>query len=1469
MPTQPPENTIGSAAPQGVPELCERSALGAHGRPAASLVNGHRWMIAAVQILCVLVFFLYSCARIAEAQQPLSIYPDDSISNRAREALPRVRELAEAGNVSEAARVLQELLEEEAEKVLETTPRGDLFHSVRSLSHELLLSNPALLAKYRSTESPRAEKLLESGKEVEVERSRFLTRPGAIAALRIAQTELDAARFESARLMLTQLVPHPDRASDRAIARDAARLASELARYLPRPSVARLSSDFIAHARSLGEHGVPVLPPVPVPAAAMVESRSPLDPAESLDATTIPRKAVQSVRIKPPIDPALAEAESQDASANPEAFPSTVGELVLVNDGERITAYDRDTLGLIWRTSPEFPLPAQSPEAELMNFRNQMSRDAEDALHAASARGVVVAATERTTLTGQRAGDARIHGLDAETGKILWSVLVSALDSTKLTTAAAKGPAVIDADTAVLCIRKPGAWNRVTSLYLVGLDLYTGRKKWMRLVASVGRLPWGQFQRRTDAMVLHEGVVFRADEMGVCGAYEAATGRPVWVKRMSPNRALEMRIRRPDTAPPHAVQQPVIHGDSIIIQEPGDADIIRLSLATGELIGRRDAGQLGNPQYLLKVGGYLAGVGKDRITFVRIDEFASGVVRATPTFSDPGLSGRVIVTGEHLFAPHGNGASVIDPATASITARIDLESGGNLLVAGGHLLGADARHLRTFIGWNQARELLGRRIASRPGDVTPLLTFIELADRAGAASEIPDKADRAIELIEAAQRGSSPDTLATQRERLFSLILEITRSLRRDGGKSASAEIGERLLRSLFRAAETPSQRVSYLFEVAAWREAANDGRRAVEAYQEILADTVLSETAVPGDSPVPEAPGPAEQAGVLAAAKLTDLVARLGYAPYAPFDEEAARAVAALPATARIEVVRDLALRYPLAKSTPELWHRVARAELAANRPRQATLAMGLGLRAAESALRAGAMEQAAWVGRLGGELFAALRDKGQAASAYRLLRRLSEQHPGLVLMAGDRPVDVGSSLDALLDGALRVPPLPSIGVRPTGGVQILPGWLIVEPLISAGWPSDCVMMENDGDGLVGLFAVNPTDDRLAPLWTRTINNSPPTLITSTLDVSYVFWPSPEGGSIEAIDCITGRTLWKTPEFVTLFEGGANAGRRGMEERFPTPAGGEVRAADLLVSLEGSTVVLVERAGRAAAFSVADGKPLWRTALTISRVYDIASGDDSLVVGGETPVQARAGAENPASPLLVTIDKRTGREIARIGFSDNARENPLGDHLRWLRSGGGGWVIVGLGDGVLKFKASTGEVAWTSRGQGVRNPAMGFVLSDQLFVLDGDRRLWLYSLATGMVGTQALETRQKIDFPLGVSRSGDNLLLTSTAGMLVYDKAGRLIGSDSLNPDGELLAPVAADGLVVTVGHGQTIRGMPADGQAPAPIATLYVLSAATGSLLAREGIVMHEDPFAVAVVDGKILISQGPLTLVLDAPK
>lgn len=1422
----------------------------------------------AAPILTVAIAIVLGCARPAFSQifnQVSAVYPDDSIV--ARETLIRARELSEGGSEGEAVRVLQAVLDRESEKVLEAQAGSDLFIPVRRHVHDLLLSLPGLLEKYRLSEEAPAAALLARHQHEEVERTRLLTRSGLTAALRVAQRHMEAARFDAAWLTLRQLDAHPDRKGDSPGGVECARLAMSLARFSAVRENTELARRWAREAKlTIHEEPHAVL-------AEEEPARSPLEPGSPVRSEDIPKEPLQSVELRLARDASAVPdvARRARAIATPSVFPTIAGDLALLNDGTRISAYDRQTLSLVWQVTPP-AVPGAVPDPEQLAQPIGFSTPVEDVLSTAvsgGGRGGVVVACTGLPVSGRRSGDARVHGVDLATGEILWSVDPAGLDAA-LRGASVRGPAVIDADTVVLTLRKPGTFTRVSGLYMVGLDLYSGSMRWMRLVASVGRLPWNNTQRRADATLLHKGILYRADDMGAVAAYEAVTGRPVWVRRVPPNRGVENRFARPDTQPAYTITTPIMDGEAVIVQEPGDGRVLRLDASTGRVLGQRDASALDSPRYLVRVGDYLAGVGGGRIALLKLGDLEQGTVRLTPPLADPAthdpgriITGRVAMAGDRLLVPTVRGLLRIDPEQPEASAVMETSANGNLLCTGGQILAAEESRFSAYVTWPAAKSSLQSRLAARPNAVSLLLTYVELAHRAGMTGEAPEQAEKALEILD---RTQVPGAAQPERRRLFETVHAI---LDEGGGQPekpvVEAAVVDRLLRVLERSADSPGEHAAYLLRRGAIAETRTKFAQAVEAYQEILGDDALERARV---AMSPEGSGGA-YAHEAARARVESLVSRQGFQVYASFDQEAQRLAGELPQDAPGERFEALARRYPISRAAAGLYASAGEAYARRGRAELGVRAFANGLASAEKTLAAGVPEHRDVVASVASRLLSALQENRQDVQAARVLRRLLAKHPGIALGTGTSTLDAAGAARAIgerlarTSGRARVgPELVNDPVRPP---QVLESWRLSPALIAPGGgaPTDCAVLQSDVESKVALFVTSLETGELVLAWSRAFEKHAPSPLAVEIDTTYLYWPGPEGGSVEAVDNASGATRWKLDEFSRLFPG-TLAAPRAASERFSTPVGGEVRSGDLVVSLDATTLLLVERDGRAAGINLADGRLLWTVQAELPYVYDVAGVEGTLLLAGST-----AGGENAEelAPKLVALDKRSGRTVYSFGGGEGEQAQQLSEHVRWLRAGPRG-VVVGLSDGVMLFDAASGAAVWSSRGA-IHSSGLGSVADEQVVVVDAEHRLWSLALS-GEGEPKRLDLAEKVDFPVRLTPTGAGVIVSSVRGVVVVGGEGLVRGADALDQGVLLATPAVGEEFTVAVeamadtSVFATMRE-PAERRAPA---TIYTFENATARVVSRETIILPDEPAEAMVLDGKVLISAGHYTVVIDAP-
>lgn len=1436
------------------------------------------------------------------AQQRRSVYPDDSVV--AKDAILRVAELHQAGNTTEALRVLQGIMDSDADKVLASTTDADLYYPVRRRVHELLLATPDLLARYREQEEPKAAALLARNDFAEAERTHLLCPSGFEAALRLAQLELESARFESARLMLQQLESHPDRAPSSPGAADASRLASTIAAYLnrdgSRPALAAWAAKWATDAHS-GAAPAPAAPKGP--SGIMLNGQGPLEgfPAPPASPVSTPLQTVL-------IDQGATSESSTQASevvgawklkTSSWAFPTIADGRVFATDGVRVYAWDSATLGLLWSAQPA-NAPAAfswgSDEALQMTLLGTRS-ELEDVASVTVGSGVAVTATG-LPFNGGRSGDRRVHAFNAANGEPLWSSDFSYVDQRATgqrdttTACVARGPIEIDGDTAVIAFRKPGQARRITSLYLVGVDLYAGDVRWIRTVGSYGTNPWSRTIARPDAMLLHQGVIYRSDDMGITGAYEAATGRPIWV-RLSPTRnSAELSVRTEESRPPFTMHQPVPDGTSLLVIEPAFGRIVKLDMASGAFIASRDGTAFAAPSYLVKAGASLAAVGDNRIAFVPLAQFDTGTIRMTAPNSRGGFVGRVVSAGNRVIAPVADGVSIIDPEKPEEDTRFALPASGNIAVAppyegvGAHLLVADHIRLHTFVKWEDARALLDRRVAQHPSDAGPLITYAELARRVGKSDLIAGLADKALSILD---RAAGSEASTKTRAQLFDLLIGIIADGRRAWSASADsphpaqgeppppaapwrgepiqdpARLGEILERAA-RAADNPSQQAHALFERAWLRSVEKKWPLAVEALQQVLLDDTLASVPIDSEFTDPKADASLPSAVMIAREKATSMLAAVlrdsGAAAYAAFDDEAARELARLAPDADAGAATALARRYPVAAVTPELWRRAAHAHAAASRPAPARAALGAALSAAEFSVAVGRAGNPQAIGQIAGELFDMAQAPNDQEPMLRLLRRLARQYPELTLStrAGSTtPQAASSAIARALETRTALPRIGAVALADP--VQALPAW---EPLIplsrtSPGFAGSCVVMMSESAGQVALWAVGAEDGRLHQVWTRPFQ-ARPTVVRLTPDQTILFWPTSAGGYAEAIDNTArtgavGVTSWKTPEFASLF---AQAESSEPPERFETPIDGKVRSEDFIVLCSAKELTFVQRRGRAAMFDLTNGAARWALALDVSRVFEAEICGDHLLIAGTYQTK---GNDPRWIPAVIAYTCEKGIERHRL-LADQ-----LGDHPRWIRATPQGDAIVATSKGLLRYDPAQSAIKWNVTGGSVQGSIGGWILSEAAFVLTADAHLFRVALSDGAVAPEPCDTKGRAQFPLTVRATGHTIIVTSSYGIATISEKGETLGADGLDHEiTHIEMPEPGEHVAVAV-EADLREG---DDTAARDESTLrlFMLGMPDGRLLGVQRVRLYDSPHAITLLDGKIIIPAGAVTLVVDAP-
>ncbi|HEX8876885.1 MAG TPA: PQQ-binding-like beta-propeller repeat protein [Phycisphaerales bacterium] len=1414
---------------------------------------------------------------VAPAQQS-PVYPDDSV--QAREALLRVDELQGAGNLAEAARVLQTLLDLEGDKVLEASTDPDLFISVRERVHRLLLEKTPLLERYRSSEGPRAQKLLDEGQHALVEATRLLTSAGFEAALRVAQIHLESGRFEAARLTLEQLEKHPDRRGSA----DAARLAGRVARFITRSEVRAWAG------RWMSEASVPANPTanetvtLEVPAELRAVALAPQTPSPGgPEWATLPNKPLISTTVltRPVRDEEDEDEEpiefAQQAATRPWILPAVSGDVVVVNNASYVQGLDRFTLAPLWSVRPSGRDAARggSPRSA-----SQIAR-LEDSAWVHIDGPIALAATGFATESG-REGDRRLHAMDARTGRVLWSIDPASADR-RLEGYAVRGEPAIVEGTAVVPMRRNSSIRRISGALFAGFDAWTGELRWIRPICSVGVLPYNRSPHVAERCVAQAGVVYKADGLGVVSAIEAASGRVVWVRRqpVQPEARALASLSITGMLQPWTSTGVIVDGTSLITLAPDSFSILRLSAVDGSLLGRRGVDELGEepvlPLYILRAGERLIAVGQDRLVSLSMRDFERDAPRGSLQVRDPGIAGRISVVGSSLLVPVEDKVLELDATELKVRSTHAVASSGNLIALPDSLLIAGGSEIHAYLKWETAETILTQRMNKSPDDTGPALSMANLAFRSGRYTRIAPAVDRVLEI-----RDRLPDAAAVQaaRRRLIdSLRVMLAAGRQRwDPGSDSRSDQAESppltvltdLSTRFARAAESPAELAEQEL-IAGWLgEARANPAQSLESYTRVLADASLAESMVHNDLGVP-AP-----ASVVATERLLALVRRVGSGPYEPFAVQAARELEELGASAKPAELAALAARFPASSAAADAWARVADAE--ASEPDAQVRALALALRALEHAQGPRTPKAASDAKALGGRLLATLLSQGRVSEANRVAFSFPARFAGATV-----------EFTPAAPTGLAHQPRPRLGRELSDDVRTLVGWVIAPPKITdnPGRPTDRTVLISPGRHLVALYATALTDPSVEPLWTRRYEQRSPRVIRIDADATYLYWPADSradrtGGVIERIRN-DGSSAWLSREIIQQLD---EIEARDPEESTPfsTPLDGSVSPGDLLVAMDDATLILLERVGRILCIDLSSGKTLWTARLPKTRIYDAALSGELLVVGGANTDRDAAVAFRGRSAFLpmtlVAFDRKRGgtprdlRPALARGLNLGDDKNlaaTLGEfqQVRWLRTipatNGPGRILLGMHNRVIAFDTSGESVLWNFDQPSVTRSAECWIHADRAYVLNEDRAVVTLSLADGTQPHNPLDPRERLpqEGPISVAPLGEGAIgFVSGHGVAIFSRKGELIGLDATQHSRE-------NAHLFALGE-STVVMVP--DQAPEPDGTitadLRILGLPSGKLLSTRALSLGRSPRAVAALDGRVLLTAGGVTMVLPLP-
>ncbi len=938
---------------------------------------------------------------------------------------------------------------------------------------------------------------------------------------------------------------------------------------------------------------------------------------------------------------------------------------------------------------------------------------------------------------------------------------------------------------------------------------------------------------------------------------------------------------------PWHLNTPIIDNDSLVLIAPDGQNIVRLDRATGTALASRPTDRFGSPapDYLLRAGDTLVAVGPDRLALVPLAGFESETIRLTPTFPNPGVHGRVVVSGDRILVPLTTGFAIVNPQQPDVEPTfIALDEPGHLLALQSQLIVADDARLHSYLLWDVAESLLVSRMKADPADPTPATTFAELAYRAGRPDRILGAVDASLAALK-----NDPDSLAMNaaRERLFQSLntmlaasLEPAPAAPPEGGGALQARLAQApritdnqllqfLAERLGRTARTPPQQLSHILASGRLEDLLKHPSDAVRIYQRILDDPALAAAMWSGLQV-------SVRGELEATQRIETLIASAGPDVYAPQELAAGNEFKALGEPADASALESLVARFPLASVAPEVWLRLGQMYRATDRPHDATAAFESGLKAAA---RVRSPDQDS-VGRLSGELVTELQSRGQVAAALELLRSVRQRFPDAPLRTGAGPIDAEALAVELSGRVASVVRWPRIGPPRAESVQSLSQWTILPPRMREVRPGVVSSLVLEGEKEVSIWSPEqaPGHDARDPA------SQPAPLLRQV-------WATPnEGGDVEHLRTVDGSAFlllnnrsaptlvrvsttdgalqWRSPPLAKVFA--VHDDNRGLnpvpgvrEDRFPTPDNEEVKGTDMLVHMDERTLAVIQRSGKVACFDTETGQLLWSARTPVGRVYDADLGNGALVVAGDEEVVGPGGIVTDLTPLIQTFDARTGRTMQRVG--------DLGGHPHLVRVTDTGSLIACLDAAVVCLDLATAKTNWTLATAELMPVSDAWVFGDRLLMLAPTTALWLATVSTGRLHPTPLEGAQgRIDDPRAVraftstAAPDSEMVISTPQGLVVYAGDGTLRGTDALGGLDLMVPPQPAEGRAISI---ETIsEGRSADGLL---IFSIHGIDTRNATLSDTRQILLGSRPSIISLMDGRIALSAGGATIVLQAPK
>jgi hypothetical protein len=521
--------------------------------------------------------------------------------------------------------------------------------------------------------------------------------------------------------------------------------------------------------------------------------------------------------------------------------------------------------------------------------------------------------------------------------------------------------------------------------------------------------------------------------------------------------------------------------------------------------------------------------------------------------------------------------------------------------------------------------------------------------------------------------------------------------------------------------------------------------------------------------------------------------------------------------------------------------------------RPNRAVRVLQRGLESLES----GWHNDAGVRNELHGRMIRQLERSGRVREASEMLGALIEADPGVVLSEHGESIDAGTLLASLGEAVLSRFDRPDIGTTLVS-TNDKAGWMIHHPEDPTGqMPSDSVFMLSTNNRLA-LWRVRE-NGLLRTAWGGIERES---VLRVDRDSVYTLRltgkPDRPGYRVVKREMSLGREVWVTPEIGALLE------IEPPGEAAPKDRSEEMRRAvarTLMYVFDARTLVVVGLNGQAISFDLLSGRALWQQPRVMHSVSDIASGGGVLAIGGDSHPPDRLDAAGTVHAL----DVRTGESIT--SFQTDTR-------VQWVETGSSGSIVCGIAGGVMMLDPFREQVLWRHTFEDGIDAQPLLALPGRVLMKDLHNRLWLVSFDSPARRMRELDSRGKLVGARGLISAvdlGGSAMISSTKGIVLLTPEGEIVGVDVGDFSGDSVPAVAGQDVLVSLGADAEVED---PGVAVRRKSTgLFAMRLYTAGSCRLESTTLIElglprGGMSVALTDGKVLVTSGIITTVIDAP-